>query len=506
MQNYNQIEDKIESNTIIQDPQFYEIVRRIAAPKLCEIEETLTAVTSFHINILLTAMDNQENLLNHDSFIHGRMFPFTALKAVRMKVISPLQFGTLMALWGSLDNIIPKKATSKQVKPEFVPLFTADGGRNPLAFNNLIRSIGWSHAVPCLITMTDEAIVAGIYDKAINLPKSEQGFWLVTNPTYRRNSYRLDLSQTITETIKNNVSVRYLSFVSSDPMEMIPSFGIHQIFLEVAFKHAVRLNPVIGKSTALDIRQGGCERFRDIALPFPGHPLPTEADGFAAPTALDFLFHDRYHAIRASRITPEETNKYIALGDKLNIMQQRYDAVIKILQKRHNEHKRVLPEFGMMIKDLPTDKRNEAIQIVFKKFNQEIAIINKLKKMRQSNGQLKFRLWDMERYFSGSMLFDSPLLQTPAIELHRFINNVRMDIHVLGASPGKIPLSKYSIHRTVQAIAEIIKPEETTTFENIKNDYRSAIKSGLLFLFEEKSIKIFNKALSELDVGTHAPN
>ena len=505
MQDSTQQEKTIANDTNIHDDQFYEIIRRIKEPYLHRIEAQLAEVTNSHIDALIIAMDNQKDLFNNDSFIHDEMFPFTALQAVRRHIISPIQFGTLMTLWGSAFNILPIYNPMTKRPPNFISLFTETGEQNSVALNLLIKSIGVdNYQLPYLVTMTPQEIVSGIYEKAVHLSKSEQGFWVVENNINSLQYYfpmdrqtLIQFKQTSIATfIKDYLAIRYLAFSPSDPLEMIPSFGLNQIFLEVAFKHAVRLNPVIGQSTPLDIRQGSDKRFRDIALPFPHNPLPKVADGVNAPTTLDFLFHDRYHAIRASKVTPEETRKYIALGDKIHIMQKHYDAAIKTLQQIHNEHKRVLPVFAMMIKDLPEDKRNKAIISVFSKFNREIAILNKLKKMRKANGHLKFRLWDMERAYSGHRLYDSPE-QTQAQALNRYISNIILDISSVGTLPEQIALSEYSIRKIAQVAVELIQPESAEQFELLKNELITIRESKLTL---KKSTQIFMKeAMCKLD-------
>lgn len=443
------------TRTILENNEatFYELVRRIPKPKLMIIEATLRKVTSLHITSLLDAMANQKNLLDDTSFIHDMMFPFAALEAVRIGKISSLQFGTLMALWGSLDTILPKSTEQKdQLKPEFVPLFTIDGEKNPRATVLLIFCLQPSSILTTLVVKTPEDLLNGIYDKAIHLEQSEQGFWVIENSSPQTTS-----GETITQRIKSAVDVKFLAFKADDKREMIPSFGLQQVFLDVAFPHAVRINPVIGDSTPIDIRKGSAERYRDMALPFPGNELPKVADNYTAPSALDFMFHDRYHAVRASRVTPKETAHYVAIGDKLQMMQQRYGLAAKEFSKRHEEHIRLLPEFARTIEKLSPDKQCEVTELVFKKFNQEIAIINKLKSMRKSTGQLKFRIWDMERQASGG-LFDGPE-NTELEKLKRIIISIQVDLFVLGVLPGTVELSKYSARKAAHAVLEVVKPE-----------------------------------------------
>jgi hypothetical protein len=437
----------------LNDNEFNEIVRRISEPKRIVIEAALARVTAEHIDSLLAAMANQKNLLKDDSFIHNEIFPFAALQAVRTLKISPHQFATLMALWGSLDVIIPKPfPQSARAMPEFVPLFTDDGAKNPNAEKWLLNSFEPSPSLTNLVAKTPDALLNAIYDKAVDLPQSEQGFWVVDDSTRHSSA----IGQTVTQRIKA-LGVRFLAFGADNKLEMIPSFGLQQLFLDAAFPHAVRINPVIGDSSPIDIRNGSLNRYRDIALPFPDNELPKVADDFPAPSPLDFMFHDRYHAIRASRVTPKETAYYVAIGDHLNKMQERYDSIVKQFNERHTQHKALLPEFGQAVAKLPADKQREVTEEVLKKFNHEIAIINKLKKMRKSNGQLKFRLWDMERALSGSV---ADTYQDNALkELLRIIGNIELDLQILAESPNTIGLSKYSGRKVAHAVLNEVKPD-----------------------------------------------
>ncbi len=478
----------------LNDAEFNEIVRRISEPKRMVIEAALARVTTEHIDSLLAAMANQKNLLKDGSFIHNEIFPFAALQAVRTLKISPHQFATLMALWGSLDVIIPKSsAQSTQAMPEFVPLFTDDGAKNPNAEKWLLNSFEQSPSMPTLVIKSPDAILDAIYDKAANLPQSEQGFWLVEDSTRNLSV----IGQTVTKAIKS-LGIKFLACDVDNKLDMIPSFGLQQLFLDVAFPHAVRINPVIGDSSPIDIRNGSLNRHRDIALPFPDNKLPTEADNFPAPSPLDFMFHDRYHALRASRVKPKETAYYVAVGDNLETMQKRYDSVVKQLNEQHTKHKALLPEFGRAVATLPVDKQREVIEEARKKLNHEIAIINKLKKMRKLSGQLKFRLWDMERALSGSV---SDTYEENAVkELLRIIGNIEIELNILDRLPDSVGPSKYSGRKVAHAVLNEIKPNAANLLE-VQRTFRESYGTmkGLSF-FISPSAEAFDEVIIEADI------
>lgn len=430
------------------DHQFNEIIKRIPNHKQADINTTLKQVTTIHISALLAAIADQPRLLEDASFIHNEIFPFAALKAVQMGELSPFQFGSLMALWGNLETILSTQQRA-HTPPEFVPLFTENKELNSHAAEILMLCLEPSFTPPYLISKPFRDLLIGIYNKAIHLPQSEQGFWIVkASPSYN--------FETVTQIIKSS-NMGFLAFNAGSTNEMIPSLSLQQIFLDVAFPHAVQLNPVIGESTPLDIRKGSLERYRDIALPFPENKLPGLADHFQAPAAFDFMFHDWYHAIRASAITPQETAHYVAIGDNLHTIQQCYDNAVKKISERHKQHLRRLPELGKFLETLSIDKQHTITKQMFEKFNQEIAIINKLKKMRKSMGQLKFRIWDMERALNGNLI-DAP--EEMALQkLIMIVANIGADLILMGLLTGTLAPNQYFGRRVAHAVLETLKPE-----------------------------------------------
>ena len=76
--------------------------------------------------------------------------------------------------------------------------------------------------------------------------------------------------------------------------------------------------------------------------------------------------------------------------------------------------------------------------------------------MRKSNGQLKFRFWDMEPAHSGGALdrFEG----TALTDLIRMLVNVETDMAHLGQLPGTVGLSKYSGRRVAHVVLDVVKP------------------------------------------------
>ncbi len=419
------------------EADFNEIIRRIPSTKQADIEVQLTEVTPQHISSLHTMMSSQTHLLSDASFIRDPMFPFTALLAVRINQISPLQFGTLMTLWGDLKFILPGA--------EYIELFTHNLEINKRASDFLLPSLAPSPAFPYLINQTPEQILLNIYEKARDLPQSEKGFWVAK---MHRSAY------SVSHFIHLSLGLRYLA-LTDDGRLIIPSFGLRKAFLDGAFSDAVRLNPVIGESTPLDIRIGGLKRHRDITIPFPGNPLPTSADNHPAPRVYDFLNHDAYHALRASRIAKEETAQYISIGDILSTMQERYNVEVKKLTQRYQAQVSRLPEFGRAIEKLPASTQHQLTEEARSALNRLIKLIAMFKNARQLYGKLKFTLWDMEPYASGRSL-DHPQ-KTEHEDFLRIVLSIER--YLIDLTPqDNLVLSRCFTRKAAASILDVVKP------------------------------------------------
>ena len=187
---------------------------------------------------------------------------------------------------------------------------------------------------------------------------------------------------------------------------------------------------MIGCSSVNDIRLGSIIRSRDIALPFPSMPLPTMADGYASPRTSDFMFHDFYHAIRASDISERDTAYYIAMGDYLANMQLTLNQELNKHLDGHKHRKEMIPAFLKKIKLLFPVVQEQAIRRLVEKFNQELVIINTLKKLRKHIAQLKFIMYDMEHPGMSTLG-----LQSATDSIAHILRGIQSSILVLNAKP-----------------------------------------------------------------------
>ena len=423
-------------------------------------------MSSRSIEQFIELINHPKNLLDDSSFIYNEMFPFVALYALRESLISVHQLGTVLSVWGNLDNILPKTLiNSRVVLPRYIPLFTSTGKKNSDAVICLLTCLEppSKDKLPYLVSKTAPQLLVKIYEQAATLPKSEQGFWLVNN--IGRN-----LRGSIFEAVKYTIGIHFLSSEFGCREDLLPSFGLLQLFLNVAFDAPVTLNPVIGPSSVNDIRLGSSLKIRDFALPFPYNPLPQIADYYYVPRARDFMFHDWYHAIRASRVTLHETNCYIQIGDSLQAIQDKLNEYCIQFTLIHQQHKNLLYAFGRAIEKVPKESQVTVIDYIRHQFNQERAVIITLKKMRKSIGQLKFRLWDMDRGDSGGDLDsdDSRLL-----EIQRVLNSIQLDLTMISKLPNTIVVNEFLARVVARNVLTILNPEPEfrsflyTTYNNL---------------------------------------
>jgi hypothetical protein len=138
---------------------------------------------------------------------------------------------------------------------------------------------------------------------------------------------------TITDEILDATGINYFHLFDfeGEKYQMIPSFSMMQELINVISKeNKVRINPTFGLSTINDICKNGLYGSRDMGFYFPPIEinyfrslevsLPDRADGFLAPTKIDFLKHDFYHSIRASEVPPKFRIKMIEIANLVSLI------------------------------------------------------------------------------------------------------------------------------------------------------------------------------------------
>jgi hypothetical protein len=162
---------------------------------------------------------------------------------------------------------------------------------------------------------------------------------------------------------------------------------------------------------------------------------------------------------------------------------------------RHTAKVKALPNFAKAIKALPLDKQDEVIEQARKKFNQEVSVINTLKHLRKSTGQLKFRLYDMERPTSGS-LYDSFAVNTPLAQPIRLLISLEVDLGMLGMPQGSMPLLASYARIVAHAALDAIQVEEPV-LKAVQDHMRVATSNSEYLLFAKKNVQKFVQGILE---------
>ena len=152
-----------------------------------------------------------------------------------------------------------------------------------------------------------EQVIETFFELMKDKPKSEQILHLMPNNTKWEDIYEYlespDLSLiSIAQVIKIQAHFSLLGTDSNSWKIFIPSFSMMQAMLDATCgENACKISPVIGTTTADDIKNDMSCSKRDMAIPYQGFPLPTKADGYSA-SSFEFIYHDFYHLYILSKI------------------------------------------------------------------------------------------------------------------------------------------------------------------------------------------------------------
>jgi hypothetical protein len=92
-----------------------------------------------------------------------------------------------------------------------------------------------------------------------------------------------------------------------------------QAALDTKFKeNGVKINPILGLGSLINIENNGLTHSREMSLPFPNVFYPREADYFLVPQEYDFIMHDFYHAFIASYIPKNHQKAIILIAQTVN--------------------------------------------------------------------------------------------------------------------------------------------------------------------------------------------
>ncbi len=287
---------------------YQELTKRIAKKKAspgcmtqAQLLEKINQVNKNHPDRYAKFLDEvKAGNLNQ---IHSiKNYPFYALKAVEQGSINRTDFATIMMYWSSQTAWKP-----------CIKLFDEQGNPNPLARDLIQQTLPLSNGKLFL----SEKELNEFFTVMKNAPPLQRQFFL-EDPQIRLEGEKLSVRDRIADENVYGMNVFSKCTYNSQNKVMIPSAEMMQSFLHVKFeKNAIKMNFVLGLSTAGQIRENGLSQTRDVALRFPEIYAPNEADGFLA-KGTDFTYHDFFHSTIASCAPHEDQKKLIAIADAIN--------------------------------------------------------------------------------------------------------------------------------------------------------------------------------------------
>ena len=363
---------------------FNEVVRRIDTNQQSEIMDILCTVTDDHIETVVRCCDDPALMTrNNYELLKSSDFPYHLLRAFRDEKITLGEFATMLSLQSIYQENVQLNA---KFELQLKRLFDQDGQPIKASWELITETLLKSNEMARVFWFDDVRIIKTMQEKLATVRPVEAVFW------------HYPIAESSERTIAD--AIRFLggwALSRFADQEMVPSISTRQALLDAAYKEeAHRINPVIGISSVEDIRKGGSGRYRDFALPFPGIPLPKEADGIPVQFIIDFQFHDFYHLLRVSLLANEDIDLYLAIGDELKRLRDRYHHTIGELKLICKNKLAAYAEFQKRIDKLSVEQRQKAMAKLGRDFYKVSRLITYLEKARKATGRYKFRLYDLE--------------------------------------------------------------------------------------------------------------
>lgn len=342
------------------NPEYAEVVKSVT--NLPSLEETLDHLPESERTIekLLRALKKANW---KDPVFKLKDYPLYALKALREGGMTPHQFGTIQLHW---------TAHQKNRKVEILPLFSKSK-ENSLALLQILPQV----LTPQIgkVSFLSQTKMREFFQGARKLPLSERQFFVVADdPDSKLSGGKETFSQSIN--FKINIFCRFI--FNGQKMRMIPSVGLMQNYLNLAFENPVRINISLGMSPVEDFFNHSA---RVMGVPFPGVFLETIIHGLPGEFE-DFTFHDLYHAISMSILPIEERKVMLKIAYfTVDFIRKMNEQCISL--KERSEWNRELPEFRVLVQKI--------VDFDYYFFNKK-----KYKKM-DHDGDMMF--WERIRYF-----------------------------------------------------------------------------------------------------------
>ncbi|WP_257263975.1 hypothetical protein [Endozoicomonas sp. ONNA2] len=375
---------------------FKEVVRRIKTDQQSLIMDKVNDITPQQLEQIAQCCRNPEEITTkHRCFLQSDTFAYAALRAFREKKISRNEFATLVTLQGVYlegEHIKPFEIVHHKL---FDDKGNVNGVHRDIIFDSLVRSKGFFLPSSFDVDSFDvDSILSNMLRLLENASPVEAGFWSCKYPTVSGE----DKGQI---TIKKALSSRHFNVLFIDcewsGWMICPSITLRQAFIDSFCQNEAHIiNPVIGISSPEDIRTGSLKRYRDMAIPFPGHPLPKIADYLSARLILEFMQHDFYHAVRASMLKNADIDLIIAIAGVVRKIQMAFGneyARVKGLKQRKQSFEGSIFDYPRAQQDQTLKNDQKHKNVVSMKNTLEY-----LKRTRKALGQLAFNLEDLETH------------------------------------------------------------------------------------------------------------
>lgn len=388
-----------------QRENYSEFTRRLSLEIIKNINSEMDNISSNEVDEFIKLLNNTENIFYNNKLIYNQKFPYFLLKSYLNGKISLSFISSMLVLWKCSQEFLTIENLRKY-NPRFVKLNI----KNTSATATLLDYCDFISNLNLEVSKLDLANY--LSEKIKSLPDFEHGTWVFDNFERSDNS----IADRINETINSSFLCRVIKNSDKENSEnslikyreIIPNFSLIQIILNKIIGNPVSINLVLGISSVEDIHIGTKFRYRDIAIPFPGVNIPKVADGYSAPTIIEFLKHDLYHCLKSSLTSRNETFEYLYIAERFENIQIKMKLIIDELKKRHllhvNQVKKILlkryPEnynFNNELIDSNLIKlESNEINYIFKKIINERKIIKLLEDFGKFLGRYKFELYDMD--------------------------------------------------------------------------------------------------------------
>jgi hypothetical protein len=333
------------------------MTRRISAHEELKINQALADLKDVpeRVKALLIAMDKPHWEKDETKSINHPAMPFYALIAYQEKLLTDLQFGTLL-LYQSIrdyyqdnDKISSSFFQFDLTNPKLVDYDPTQ--------NKVPEAILKYYSID--VTKPERKDISStirkVNEEIKKLPLSEQICFVVPDK-YEQSDILIFIKQYINQLTLN---------IDLEANELrIPSLSILQILINHFHPHPLKVNPVIGLSTTKDILDNGIQSMRDVALHFPLVFLPAIAD-FNNAHLFKFTLHDFFHFVRASDIPVTDRLIFIEIG---KLLDEIVLASQKVVSAKHAEickNLTYLPSKAMqLIHDYIVATRDESIQMI----------------------------------------------------------------------------------------------------------------------------------------------